>query len=65
MSRASSRRGLLLVALLLGVVLLLLDLMSQDPLLVRAWDWLTPDRRTDVERGLEEFRRTRGGSLRR
>lgn len=65
MSRASSRRGLLLVALLLGVLLLLVDLLRPDPLVVRVWRGLTPNRQTEVERGLDEFRRTRGESIRR
>lgn len=65
MSRTSSRQGLLISAALIGLLLLALDLLRPDSLLRSAWDQLTPDRQTEVERGLEEFRRTRGGSLRR
>jgi len=65
MSRASSRQGLLISAVLIALLLVTLDLLRHDSFLRSAWDQLTPDRQTEVERGLEEFRRTRGGSIRR
>ena len=65
MSRSSSRRGLLISALLLLLVMAAWDLLRSDSVLVRAWSALMPDQQTPVEQGLEEFRRTRGESIRR
>ena len=65
MSRSSSRRGLLISGLLLLLLMVLLDLSSPGSVIVRAWNSLQPDRPTAVQQGLEEFRRTRGGSIRR
>jgi hypothetical protein len=64
-SRASGRRGLLLSALLLMAILTVLDLARSGSLIRSAWSRAVPPSQTPIERGLDEFRRTRGEAIRR
>lgn len=55
--RASSRRGLLVVAVLLLLVLAVLDLLGSDSLLRAAWDAMAGgEPATPAERMLERLR---------
>lgn len=64
MTRDPSRRGLLFLAVVLAALLVVADLLRPESIIRDAVERITPQRRTPLERGLEEFRRTRGGSLR-
>lgn len=61
----STRRGLLLVALLLVALVVVMDLLRRDSFLARAWQQMTPEPRTPLEEPLERLRRNRGEAIRR
>lgn len=60
MSSASSRRGLLVVGLLILALAVFLDLLRTDSLLKSAWRGLTPDRTSPREQRVDDLRRTFG-----
>lgn len=55
MSRASGRRGLAVVLLMLLVLLGVADLMRRDSLLRGAWNAVTQPEGTPMERALHRF----------
>jgi len=62
---APARRVLLVTGLLVLFLAVLLDLLQNDSLLLRAWAQLQPERTPPAQQRIEEFRRTRGESIRR
>jgi hypothetical protein len=57
---ASSRRGLLVVGLLVLVLAVFLDLSRSDSLLKSAWAGLNPERPSPREQRVDDLRRTFG-----
>ena len=64
MSRASGRRGMLVIALVLLALALVVDVLRPGSLVLRAWDGITGDG-TRLECTIDRAQRIRPGAPRR